>query len=209
MHLITLICFLLASGTLLAQDERYFRDIFSGALQRKINPDVEKPKIEVRSAGYRFDLNDDGLPEIIRSSKRDNVDWFEIYDFRDSLIFETALDTQGINAGIYKANVVSISPTVKAIILHFYEGFTESTQFDGTARIYVLTFENNNLNKITVTKGPHFFHEFAKVREQYWRRPMRVNVIDYDKDGTKEISTSYGDLQYVIQYLGKGQWKKI
>jgi hypothetical protein len=201
-----LFLFALALNSAFAQDERYFRDIFSGALVQKSKQSQLPPKIVVHSPFYRMDINGDGLPEQFRTSKRDNLDWFEIYDFRDQLIYEVELETQGVKSGIYKLRLVQLSPRSKAVLIHFYEGFTESTKFDGTARLYVASFDDNNINKISFIRGPHFFHEFSKVREQYFRRPMSVNVLDYNQDGVKEISTSYGFTQYIMSYRGSGEW---
>jgi hypothetical protein len=201
-----LFLFALALNSAFAQDERYFRDIFSGALVQKSKQSQLPPKIVVHSPFYRMDINGDGLPEQFRTSKRDNLDWFEIYDFRDQLIYEVELETQGVKSGIYKLRLVELSSRSKAVLIHFYEGFTESTKFDGTARLYVASFDDNNINKISFIRGPHFFHEFSKVREQYFRRPMSVNVLDYNQDGVKEISTSYGFTQYIMSYRGSGEW---
>jgi hypothetical protein len=203
-----LLSFILSSAfsSAFAQDERYFRDIFSGALVQKSQQAQLPPKIVAHSPFYRMDINGDGLPEQFRTSKRDNIDWFEIYDFRDQLVYEAELATQGAKSGIYKLRLVQLSPRTKAVLIHFYEGFTESTKFDGTARLYVATFEDNDINKIAMTRGPHFYHEFSKVREQYFRRPMSVNVLDYNLDGIKEISTSYGFTQYIMSYRGSGEW---
>lgn len=203
-HRLILLVFLISHAY--GQDERYFRDIFSGALVKKSKEEKLPPKVVVHSPFYRMDINGDGVPELFRTSKRDNIDWFELYDFRDHLIFEYELATQGISSGIYKLTLVQLSSTTKAVLVHFYEGFTESTRFDGTARLYVMTIDDSDLSKISMVRGPHFYHEFAKVREQYFRRPMSVNVVDYNNDGVKEVSTSYGFIQYIMSYRGSGEW---
>lgn len=192
-----------------AQDERFFRDIYNGNLAKEFAPKKEEAKVVVSTSFIAQDIDDDGLPEFFKASKRDNIDWFEIYDFRKQLIFEAQLETTGQDSGIYKINFVTLGKDLKGIILYFYEGFTQSTRFDGTARVYLASFEKNNLSSISFVKGPHFFHEFSKVHEQYWNRPMTVNVLDLNNDGVKEITTAYRHIQYILKYHGDGVWKQL
>src|SRR5690606_30569035 len=103
-------------------------------------------------------------------------------------IFEAKLLAMGGDSALYKIKLVSLSPKVRALILFLDEGKTEGRRFESTARIFVLSFENNDLNTLKLVRGPHFFQEKEAQRDQYFRREYQVNVVDLDNDGVKEIS---------------------
>lgn len=208
-----LICFfiLLFIGSAAAQDERYYRKIYTNEYKRKTEA-VKFHKdttINVASPYYRQDLNDDGLPERIRSVKRDGVDWFELYDYKGDLLFEYPLETQGIQSSLYKVRVVTINKVTRALILHFFEGYTKSTNFEGRARIYLLSFENKDFNTLKMYRGAYYFQEKETYPEAYWQRNLHVNVLDYNRDGTKEVSITFGRIAKLFSYLGNGKWGRL
>jgi hypothetical protein len=193
-----------------AQDERYYRKIYTNEFQKKnLKIDFKKKAlIEVASPFYRQDLNDDGMPESIRTLKRDGVDWIEIYDYKGDLVYEVPLETQGIHSSIYKIRVATINKFTRVLILHFFEGYTKSVNYEGRARLYFLSFEDKNLHTFKLYKGGYYFQEKEIYPEAYWQRNMHVNVIDYNNDGDKEISITYSRIAKIFQYLGKGKWKR-
>lgn len=210
LRMFSIFSILMFSVSIFAQDERFFRDIYTGKLKDlNLKIDRNKRKVVVNSGLYQMDINDDGLPESLVYSKKDNEDYFEIYNFRGQLIFKTFLQATGEQASLYKINFVNISKNVRALVLHFFEGMTRSTRFEGIARLYVVSLENNDLESLTAFKGPHFFHEYEKVRDFYWRRAFKVNVLDYDKDGIKEISANYKTTTSILRYKGRGQWYQM
>lgn len=204
--------FLLFSGSLMAQDERYYRQMLSGALPDFNSDEVkknEKIHYSFSSSSYRIDLNKDGTEEYIQTMKRDGVDWIQISDFSGRKIFESKLFAMGAESVIYKVRFTQISRDVKALILFLDEGKTHSVKFESTARIYVLSFEKNNLETMTLSQGPHFYHEKEAQREQYWRRHYQVNIVDFDGDGIKEISIQYNHIQRMMKYIGRGEWIRL
>lgn len=210
-HSMIFLFFLLLVMPVVAQDERYYRQILGGDLPKQIER-VEEPPItqfSVSGPAYYFDLNQDKLEEVIRPQKRDGVDWLEITHSSGTKIFEGKLQAMGAESSIYKIKVVNISQTVKAAIIFLDEGFTKGRKFESTARIFVLSFENNDLSKMVLTEGPHHFHEKESQRDQYWRRDLMVNVYDIDGDGTREIAVQYNHIQRIMKYKGKGEWTRI
>lgn len=204
--------FLLFSGSLMAQDERYYRQMLSGALPDFNSDEVkknEKIHYSFSSSSYRIDLNKDGTEEYIQTMKRDGVDWIQISDFSGRKIFESKLFAMGAESVIYKVRFTQISRDVKALILFLDEGKTHSVKFESTARIYVLSFEKNNLETLKLSQGPHFYHEKEAQREQYWRRHYQVNIVDFDGDGIKEISIQYNHIQRMMKYIGRGEWIRL
>ena len=195
----------------MAQDERYYRQIFSGDLP-KLTQDIEEKaeaQFNVRGSSYRIDLNGDKLEEIIEPQKRDGVDWIVIRNSSKTKIFEAQLLAMGAESHIYKIKIVDISKNAKSLIIYLDEGVTKGKRFESTARIFVLTFENQDLSKMWIEQGPHFFHEKEAQREQYWRKNYNVNVYDIDGDGTREIAIQYNHIQRIMRYKGNGEWKRF
>jgi len=210
-HWAILLFFLMLSGVGFAQDERYYRQILSGEMP-KINQDAGDKAVgqfNVSGTAYKFDLDDDKIEETIQPQKRDGVDWLEIRNSSERKLFEAKLLAMGADSTIYKIKVVNISDKVKAAILFLDEGHTTGKRFESTARIYVLTYEKNDLTTLKMTEGPHFFHEKQSQREQYWRRDFMVNVYDIDGDGTREIAIQYNHIQRIMQYSGNGEWRRF
>ncbi len=204
--------FLLFLGSVEAQDERYYRQMLSGALP-EMNADKMKSNGKVHfslsSPAYRIDLNSDGTEEYIKTIKRDGVDWLQITDFSGRKIFEQKLFAMGAQSVIYKIRFSQISDDVKALVVFLDEGKTHSVRFESTARIYVVSFEKNNLDSMKLSVGPHFYHEKEAQREQYWRRHYQVNLVDFDGDGIKEISVQYNHIQRMMKYVGRGEWIRL
>lgn len=210
-HWVFFLLFFMISGLVSAQDERYFRKIFSGELPKTQEEYLEVPvaRLNVNGASYKVDLNGDQIEEVIQPQKRDGVDWIEIRNASQTKIFEAKLLAMGAESVLYKIKIVQISPKVKALILFLDEGFTRGRRFESTARFFVISFENNDLSKMWIEQGPHFFHEKEKQREQYWRRSYTVNVYDVDNDGVKEIGVMYNHIQRYMKYAGNGEWIRL
>lgn len=204
--------FLLFSGSLQAQDERYYRQMLSGSLPEFNSEKIQAPgKVHYvfESPAYRIDLNADGTEEYIKTVKRDGVDWIQITDFSGRKFFEQKLFAMGTESVLYKIRFMTISNEVKALILFLDEGKTKSVKFESTARIFVLSFEKNNLETLKLSQGPHFYHEKEAQREQYSRRHFQVNIVDFDGDGIKEISVQYNHIQRMMKYIGRGEWIRL
>ena len=202
---------LLFNGLGWAQDERYYRQILSGDLPRQ-GLGVQEATIQqfnVSGPSYHLDLNGDGLEEAIIPQKRDGVDWIEIQDSTQRKIFEAKLFAMGSESALYKVKLVNISERVKALILFLDEGKTAGLKFESTARLYLATYEDNNLSSMKLTTGPHFFHEKEAQREQYYRRDYQVNVRDLNNDKVREIVVEYGHIQRILIYQGNGNWKRF
>lgn len=209
LHRIIFFFIILLSGNLFAQDERYFRQIFSGDLPKSEERSKPGTLMTVSGPDYRLDLNRDGVEEILEPQKRDGVDWLEIRNTSQNKIFEAKLFAMGGASTLYKIRLVDLSPKVRALILFLDEGITKGKRFESTARFYVLSFEDNDLSKISLSEGPHYFHEKEGQRDMYWRRDYNVNIHDIDQDGTKEISVEYNHIQRIMKYKGKGSWERF
>lgn len=198
------------SSSVWGQDERYYRQILSGELPKMSDGIRETSEHQFNVAGpsYLIDLNGDGIEETLQPQKRDGVDWIEIRNSAKQRIFDAKLLAVGAGSFLYKAKLVALSPKVKALILFLDEGFTAGRRFEATARIFVITYEKNDLETMKIVEGPHIFHEKEAIREQYFRRDYLVNVVDMNKDGQKEISVQYNHIQRIMEYLGNGEWMR-
>ncbi len=203
--------FLMVGLSSYAQDERYYRQILGGDIPKlnEVVKETAETQFSVRGSAYKFDLNDDKLEETIEPQKRDGVDWIEIRNSSGTKIFEAKLLAMGVDSEIYKIKIVHLSKTLKAAIIFLDEGVIKSRRFESTARIYVVSFENNDLQTMKISEGPHFFHEKEGTREQYWRRDFMVNIYDIDGDGTREIAVQYNHIQRIMKYVGRGEWQRF
>ena len=203
-----LLIFFTFIATAYAQDERYFRQILSGQLPVDNDEVIDSPlrTFVVKGKSYLVDLNGDGIDETLQPLKVDGLDALEIFDSSMRKLFHAKLPAAGSDANLYKIKLVHISKTVKTLILFLDEGKTDGKKFEATARIYLLTYEDNELSTLKLTKGPHFFHEKEAQREQYYRRDYLVNVYDIDLDGTREVSIQYNHIQRIMKYKSKGEW---
>ena len=189
-----------------AQDERFFRKMMSGELGREIERTPPPAKYVFSGVTYRVDLNSDGKEEGLQVVKRDLMDWLDILSEDGKILFQARLVPAGINARIDRIRLVDLSPTVRVLIIQYFEGKTEARHLEATARLWMVTFENKDLTDMKLTQGPPYWHEFEKMREQYGRRIYSLAVRDVDGDGIKDVMVSYNHMQHIYRYRGKGEW---
>lgn len=209
-HSLILFVFLWIAGPVCGQDERYYRQIFTGELPKTETASKEvMPQFNVSGSNYKIDLNDDKFEESIGPAKIDGVDWLIIKNSQNTPVYQVKLPAMGALGYIYKIKYVHLSKTLKALVVFLDEGRTSGKRFESTARFFVLSYENNNLSDISFAEGPHFFHEKEQQREQYWRRDYSVNIYDIDGDGIREIAVQYNHIQRIMKYAGKGVWERF
>jgi hypothetical protein len=206
--LFLLALFLIFSSAANAQDERYYRRIYSNELTDKPS-EVIKTKVVVKSPNYRLDLNRDGIDEIIKTEKRDGIDYFIIRDHFGRTLMEQKLSTIGSHSNIYRIQLKTISDKVDALIIHFYEGAIDSTQFNASARLYFLTINKRDLKKMHFFQGPHHFIEKEKLGDKYSIRRFTVNAVDLNQDGSKEVIITYNNISRVFKYVAEGVWQRL
>ncbi|MCY4523561.1 MAG: hypothetical protein OXB84_02355, partial [Halobacteriovoraceae bacterium] len=151
-------------------------------------------------------LNKDGINEGLMVDMKGGEIWFNIYNTTGKKIKEFELQVKGPGARVYKINKRRISSNTDILILHFYEGYNDYLQFRGSARLYFITWDNNDFNTFSLYKGPVIFDEFEDVRGHYYRRNFDVSLIDFNNDGIKEILAKYHLISKVYQYQQKGKW---
>lgn len=193
----------------MAQDERFWRKLVTGELTREQKKEPGQPKWVFSTPRYEFDLNSDGKNESLTVQLVDGLSVVEIYSHDKSLLFTGTLTGVGMDSKIYRLRLIDVSDKVRSLLIHFYEGKTESQRFEATARLYFVTFNKADMNKFSFQKGPQYWHEYEAPRDQYWRRKYAINIMDLNKDGAKEVFVNFNSNQSVWQYQNSGLWREL
>lgn len=209
-RLFLIICsiYLISGSLCFAQDERYYRKIFTGELYEKKEEQLNF-KITVATDAYLIDLNRDGKKERLRTLKKDGLDFIEIKDRFGQEILTKQLKAIGGGSSLYKIQLKTISTETDVLILHFYEGATDATVFEGRARVYFITIQNRDFSRIYFYEGPHIFYEKQMPHNKYGLRYYTVNTMDYNNDDRNEISINYGHIQHIFFYIRNGIWRRL
>ncbi len=205
------ILLIIFSINLFAQDERFFRKIFSGRLSGKdiYTKDYNYKWIQ-KSSVYKIDLNNDGIEEGVVTYKKDGDDWISIYNATNRLMSSYRLDTRGKNSYIFKLSFRKLSSETNVLIIFFYSGNIKYLNFSGATRIYFLTVDKGSFKSLHLEKGPIVWQEVELFRQRnYFQREFDTNLFDYNNDGIKEIAVKYGTLARVYMYIPYGKWVKI
>lgn len=197
--------FIFFSPFIQAQDEEFFRKMLGGDLL-KTRVRNEKSDFVTEKFAYYYDLTGDGKKERIIPSKQDGSDVLIIKNSTGDILFKNRLQAYGVNSGIYKIKLTQIGPGVRALILYYDEGETKWLQRERTFRIYIVTFQKGRF-AYEAFPGPHIAIQKEKMRNQYWERELRVETLDLNKDGFKEIIISYFSARYILKFEN-GQWTR-
>jgi hypothetical protein len=194
----------------LAQDERFFRELFSGDLVKKENK-VLKGIPKFRHAGdiHKFDLNGDNRLEGIIAEKKDGQDYIHIHDWKGERIFSGNLRPMGLSSWLYRISIRRFAKNSKVLILYFYEGETEYLEYHSNVRLYFLTMESNNLKNLSLSVGPVIWDEHKDFKDHYHQRRYRIGLHDYNKDGIKEIAVHYHLSSRIYFYKSPGRWFEL
>lgn len=191
-----------------AQDERYFRQLFSGEIN-KTQTVVNEKKYSyfVHSPYYAIDLNRDGVAEQIVFVKKDNEDWIEILNFEKKKIFGYLFENKGFDSELFRVELKTLSSKTSILLLYYYEGVSKYINFQGTSRVYAVTIDNNDLSTMKAFKGPSFFDEEKTFKGHYHKRNYEVFLEDLNRDGVKELIVKHRNTSNVFIYQGSGMWQ--
>lgn len=194
-----------------AQDERYFRQLFTGEAAKTETFNDEKKYIHTfKSPAYRLDLNQDNVPEEIVFSKKDGEDWLEIYYINGQGVKDKLLsyrfENNGYESELFRLELKKISAKTTLILFHYFEGISHFSQFQSSARVYVASIDNNNLKTISMFKGPSVFEELKTLRAHFRLRNYKVYLEDFNNDGVKELVFKFNLNTNVFIYGGDGKW---
>ncbi len=198
--------------SLSAQDERFFRQIFSGELSKtKLKTQIEnEPKSFWYSAHtpyYQLDINRDGDAERFVFLKKDNEDWLDIFDKTKKKIFSYRFENMGINSALYRIELKTLSPTTDILFLYYYVGTTKFIDSDSSAQLYLMTIDNRDLKTLHVLKGPSYFEELKTRRGHYHQRKYKIEMAHLSSDIDNQVIVKYRGISEVFFYTGNGKWK--
>jgi len=201
--------FLILSSVIHAQDERFTRKLLSGDLTRITPPQSEsKYTYKVRTPYYEVDLNGDYRNESFVVEKKDGEDWIHVFNYSKVKIYSYKLEPGGPESRLYRITSKRLSSTSMVYVLHFFEGINRHLKFRTQARFYFLTIDNKDLKSIATYKGPAYWEEFKSFKHNhYHQRKYDLTAVDFNKDGVKELSLSYNNMNRVFFYAGRGSWK--
>lgn len=193
------------------QDERYFRQIFSGELGKDEARAAEKKyTYYIHTPYYAIDLNHDGKPEQIVFVKKDSEDWIEIFEQNKGerkKIFSYRFETKGFDSELFRIEYKRLSPKTCVLLMYYYEGLSRYIEMQSTSRIYVATIDNDDLKTLAVLKGPSFFEERKSLKGHYHLRNYQVYLEDLNNDQVRELIIKYRLTTQVFLYYGDGKWK--
>lgn len=207
--------FLILPWRAMPQDERYFRQIFSGELAKGvIKPDEseqnKKYSFIIHTPHYALDLNTDGVDEQIVFVKKDGEDWIEVFEEKVGIknkIFAYRFETKGFDSELFRIELKRLSASTTILVLYYYEGLSRYTEMQGTSRIYAVTIENSDLKTMNAFKGPSIFEEHKSLKGHYHIRNYQVYLQDLNNDETKELVIKHRETSQVFLYNGNGKWK--
>lgn len=201
------IILLTLSWQAVAQDERFFRQLFSGDLARPSDRvDQKKYSYVIHSPFYQLDINRDAKEENIVFVKKDNEDWLEVLDQEKKKVYSYQFENKGFDSELFKIELKTLSPSTSVLLLYYYEGVSRYIEFQGTSRIYALTIDNNDLGTMKTFKGPSFFDEHKTQRGHYHKRHYQVFLEDFNDDKVKELVVKHQRMSNVFVYKGEGRW---
>jgi len=213
MHCMVFISFVLLlvfSGKVSAQDERYMRRLFAGDLTRKPIPGAGTVyKWKVQTPLIRMDITGDVYKESILVEKRDGENWIHIHDRYNKRKGIFRLTTNGARGRLYKINLRQLSPTTNVLLLYFFEGKVEYIKYRASARIYMVTIDNGDMNTLSMFKGPVFWDERRDGHQHYHQRQYHISLFDFNDDGIKELVVKYRKSSLVYMYEGMGKWAQF
>lgn len=204
------IYFILFSKAALAQDERFFRKLFSGELEKSFDTrDQKKYSYNLYTPEYALDLNNDKLSEYLVAIRRDSEDWLDIFNSYKERIFQYRFINSGPNSSIYRVQRKMLDNKTTLLLIYYFEGENNYTISESSARIYLMTIPHNDLTKISIFKGPSIFEEYRSLKHHYHIRDYHLGVLDLNNDGTKEVMVKYRNMSEVFFYLGDGKWQSL
>ena len=196
----------LSAGRVSAEDERSFLG------DNRLLPAPGKKAVFKHSGPeYMIDLVGDEKKERIHFVSRDGRDWLVVRDAKGERVYQYAFRAVGLDATPYKIRLRSLSSSVKALVIYYYEGHSDYLKFQATARPYFLTFENDDLKTLSMYRGSGVFQEREAGGERYRQRTYRLKFVDWDGDGTRDIEVGSGDFRIrdIFLYRGKGRWRHL
>ena len=207
-----LITFLFLSNLSFSQDEKQLKnEILHSTLSQNLKPPnndiLDRPVVQ--TPYYELDLADTAFNESIVYEKKGVNDWIHLFNSEKKKVFSLNLAPQGWDSKVYKISIRDLSPTLRLIAIHYFEGNTIFINEYRISRLYFLTIENNNLDKLNVIKGPVIWEDSIIPKKLKRSRLYELSFEDINNDGTKEVLLKSNNITHIFHYLENGKWLEL
>lgn len=195
-------------SSLRAQDERFFRKLFSGEFidKQKIE-EAKQYSYQIHTPEYVLDLNNDGTNEAVVFVRRDGDDWIDVFNTFHEKVFSYKFEAKGANAGVYKLIKKNLSAETTALMIFYYEGELRYVNYESSARVYILTIDRKDLKTASMFKGPTIFEEVKTFKNHYHLKNYLTKLTDLNFDGDKDLIVKFNGMSRVFKYNGDGKWQ--
>ena len=184
-----------------AEDERSFigKDVLLPLSEKKAVFEHSFPE-------YLIDLTGDGRKERIHFVNRDGKDRIFVKNSWGKSLYQYDFRAVGLDATPYKILFRSLSPSSKVLVIYYYEGYTDYLKLMGSSRLYFLSFDKNDLKTLNMYRGPSVFYEHVAQGKSYRRREYKVELVDFNRDGKRDVLVRYNGILDIFLYRGQGSW---
>lgn len=207
-HLAIWMFAILFVNTAQAQDERVLRYLLRKK-QFKEKSLMDRTHFRLSTKWYELDLDSDKRNEKISMENNDGINYLVIRNYRNFPIFRQAFLTQAIGGIVHKLRLVQVSRDTRLLMVYYFEGVTEYLDFQATGRLYFVSWKNNDLKTIKMSRGPHYWQESKGYRGNYFNRRFKVYLKDFNSDGIKEVAVKLGTISRVYHLMRNNEWATL
>lgn len=205
--ILVIIMFFCSLGAL-AQDERYFRELFlKNYLQDEAVKEKKKYSYTVPTPFYTIDVNHDGKHESFVYSKKESEDWIDIFDHNKKLVYQYRFTSVGAHSRLYKMRFSHIDENIGLVLFYFYEGVVKYNEMESSGRLYFMTFKKKDFSDFKTMQGPYLFEEFKGMKGHYHQRVRNVEVLDLNNDSRNEIIVKHHFYSEVFSVKDDGSFQ--
>jgi len=153
---------------------------------------------------YFLDLDNDGVSDRLSFNKQAHRDYLE---FKYGVFYFPSL---GLNSRVERFRLVGINSHIRTLMIFFNEGVQDKLFFQKELRVFFITFDLKGNFSPHLFRSAHIFYEKELIENQYDRRHYRMNLIDLDKDGIKEVVSYFNGVSNVYKYnTNNNIWNKL
>lgn len=199
-------------SVLMAQDELYLRELFSGGLgsapTARSLPSYNE-FYSVFSDLIQIDLNNNGRREMIAFEKSDGRDFLLFFDHQRKVLAKFELTPKGIDSHVLRMSKRQLNEQTDVFLIFYDEGRSSYRRTRQTHRLYFVTIDNRDLKTISFAKGSSLSESVETRMQGDWERFYHIELRDLNKNGTNELIVSHGRQTDIYHYAGSGRWIKL
>jgi hypothetical protein len=187
-----------------AQDEWFLKDMLRGRSLDLAQKNFRKHYIQ-QSDAYMLDISGDNVPEYLKFENVDGRYFVKIFSSKKNIVFRGEFPLRGLDAHVYKIQRKLLGHGRVLTLFYFFEGKSSYIGKAGSAAIFGIVTENNDIKNLKMKKLGGIWYENQK-RDTYIRRLYQVSYDDLNRDGQKEVIIYSGGVRKVLFYNGENNW---